>query len=73
MKRNKAAYDAMRLKEWKERKRMAEEEALMRTKVLKDQVEEMDEEENEKSRLAREKARDEQWDQMIVEQAVDKE
>lgn len=70
---NKAAYDAMRLREWKERKRMAEEEALMRTKVLKDQAEEMDEEENEKSWMAREKAWDEQWDQMIVEQAVDKE
>ena len=34
--RNKAAYDAERLKEWKERKRMADEEELMRVKNTQD-------------------------------------
>lgn len=51
----------MRLKEWRERKRMAEEEDLMRKFVIEEQKKEITEEEAEKSRILRERAKDELW------------
>jgi len=63
----------MRLKEWRERKRMAEEEELMRKFVIEEQKKEITEEEADKSRIFREKAKDELWKQTMLEQSVEKE
>lgn len=52
---------------------MAEEEALMRVFVLEEQKKEVIEEEAEKSRITRERAKDELWKQTMLEQAVEKE
>jgi len=52
---------------------MAEEEALMRVFVLEEQKKEVIEEEAEKSRITRERAKDELWKQTTLEQQVDKE
>lgn len=52
---------------------MAEEEALMWVHVLEEQKKEVIEEEAEKSRITRERAKDELWKQTMLEQAVDKE
>lgn len=65
--RNKAVYDEWWLKEWRERKWMAEEEALMRVFVLEEQKKEVIEEEAEKSRITRERAKDELWKQTMLE------
>lgn len=61
IKRNKAAYDALRLWEWREWKRMATEEELMRKHVIEEQKKEITEEEAEKSRILRERAKDDLW------------
>lgn len=71
--RNKAAYDAERKKEWKERKRMAEEERAMRILVTVEQKDEIMREEAERSRIAREKARDAAWKEFLMESELEKE
>lgn len=72
LKRNKAAYDEERFREWKERKQMAEEERSMRILVTAEQTEDMMKEEAEKSRIAREKARDAAWQEFIEESNLEK-
>jgi hypothetical protein len=52
---------------------MAEEEALMRVFMLEEQKREVIEEESEKSRITREREKDELWKQTNLEQAVEKE
>jgi hypothetical protein len=52
---------------------MATEESLMRNFVIEEQKKEMQEEEAEKSRILRERAKDDLWKQTLLEQAVEKE
>jgi hypothetical protein len=70
--RNKAAYDDERFREWKERKRMAEEERAMRILVTAEQKDDIMKDEAEKSRIAREKARDAAWKEFLMESELDK-
>lgn len=72
LKRNKAAYDGERFKEWKERKRMAEEERQIRILVTVEQKDEMMKEEAEMARIAREKARDAAWQEFLMEAELEK-
>lgn len=72
LKRNKAAYDEERFREWKERKRMAEEEGSMRILVTVEQKDAMMKEEAELSRIAREKARDAAWKEFLMESELEK-
>lgn len=52
---------------------MAIEEDGMRQFVIEEQKKEMNEEEAEKSRILRERAKDDLWKQTLLEQAVEKE
>lgn len=72
LKRNKAAYDEERFKEWKERKRMAEEERSMKILDTAEQKDEIMRDEAEKSRIAREKARDAAWKEFLMESELEK-
>lgn len=72
MKRNKEAYDEERFKEWKERKRMAEEERSMKILVTAEQKDHIMQDEAEKSRIAREKARDAAWKEFLMESELEK-
>lgn len=72
LKRNKAAYDEERFREWKERKRMAEEERAMRIITIAEQKDEIMKDEAEKSRIAREKARDAAWKEFLMESELEK-
>jgi hypothetical protein len=70
--RNKQAYDDERFKEWKERKRMADEESQMRILNTMEQKDTMVKEEAEANRIAREKARDAAWKEFLLESEVEK-
>jgi hypothetical protein len=72
LKDNKAKYDKDRFMEWKERKRMAEEERAMKILVTVEQKDDMMKEEAELSRIAREKARDAAWKEFLMESELDK-
>ena len=72
LKRNKKAYDEERFKEWKERKRMNEEETTMKILVLSEQFEGISKYEAELSRISREEARDAAWKEFLMESELDK-
>lgn len=72
LKRNKAAYDEERFREWKERKQMAAEEAAMRILVTAEQKDEIMKDEAEKTRIATEKARDAAWKEFLMEAELEK-
>lgn len=72
LKRNKEMYDKERFMEWKERKRMAEEERAMKILVTVEQKDDMMKEEAELSRIAREKARDAAWKEFLMESELEK-
>ena len=72
LKRNKAAYDEERFREWKERKQMAAEEAAMRILVTAEQKDDIMKDEAEKTRIATEKARDAAWKEFLMEAELEK-
>ena len=65
-------YKEERFREWKERKRMGEEDDKMRVLVIEEDQKRIREEQNEKRMKAMEKAREELWSQFLYEAEIDK-
>jgi hypothetical protein len=72
LKRNKAAYDNERMREWRERMLMSTEEEAMSIKVTGEQERKIRDEEAEELSKAREAAREEIWKQMLYEAEIER-
>ena len=72
MRRNKAKYDEDRLREWKERKLMNDEDVRLKNLYLEEQSKKYQERMEEEAREFREKELDEQWRKYLLDSEIDK-
>lgn len=71
--KNKAAYDAERLKEWRERKLMKAEDEGLHQKYLKEQSKAEEARMETETKELREAQIEEKWKKYVVESAIQKE
>jgi len=72
LRRNKAKYDEDRLREWKERKLMNDEDVRLKNLYLEEQSKKYQERMEEEAREFREKELDEQWRKYLLDSEIDK-
>ena len=70
--RNKAEYDAERLKEWKERKLMNDEDVRLKNLYLEEQAKKYQLRMEEEAKEAKEKEIDEEWRKLILDNEIEK-
>lgn len=72
MRRNKALYDEDRLREWKERKLMNDEDVRLKNLYLEEQSKKYQTRMEEEAREYREKELEEQWRKYILDSEIEK-
>lgn len=72
MKRNKAKYDEERLKEWRERKLMNDEDVRLKNLFLEEQSKKEQERMEEEARDLRERELDEEWRKYLLDSEIEK-
>ena len=72
MRRNKRKYDEERLREWRERKLMNDEDVKLQTVYVKEQSKKEQETMEEETRELREKEIDEQWRKYLLDSEIEK-
>jgi len=72
LRRNKAAYDAERLKEWKERKMMRNEDQALQNMYLEESSKKEQGRMEEEARERREKEIDEKWRKFLLDSEFEK-
>lgn len=72
LKRNKAKYDAERLREWRERKLMFDEDVRLRNLYLEEQSRKEQERMEEETRELREQELDEEWRKFLLDSEIEK-
>jgi len=72
LKRNKAKYDAERLREWRERKLMFDEDVRLRNLYLEEQSRKEQERMEEETRELREQELDEEWRKYLLDSEIEK-
>lgn len=72
LRRNKAKYDAERLKEWRERKLMNDEDVRLKNLYLEEESRKEKDRMEEEARELREREIDEQWKKQLLDQEIEK-
>lgn len=72
LKRNKAQYDQDRLREWKERKLMNDEDVRLKNQYIEEHARKQQEQFEEEARELREREIDEQWRKHLLDSEIEK-